>query len=107
MKNSNDYRQPRNGSPLNISVTVDEASLLQSLVEKLAHRRYDTGYTSEVVPEGWTAIETSSIEAYVSGAMDISTDGQTIALAYTTCFSYTCTKQAGEENTLTWANSLS
>ena len=107
MKNSNDSRQPQNDAPLDISVTVDEASLLQSLVEKLAHRRYDNGYALEIVPDGWVAVETSSIEAYVSGTMDITTGRESIALAYTTCFSYTCTKQADGENILTWANSLS
>ena len=106
MKNSN-YRNPRNQSSLDISVTVDEMSLLQNLVEKLAHRRYDAGYALQTVPVGWAALDTSSIEAHVSGSIDIAAGGYILAMAYTTCFSYTCTKQAGEENTLAWANSLS
>jgi hypothetical protein len=107
MKNSPFRRQHQNQSAIGVSLTVDGAPLLQDLVEKLAHRRYDIGYAEALVPEGWAALESSSIEAYVSGKLDIVAGGERIKLAYATCFSYTCTKQLGEENTLTWANSLS
>jgi hypothetical protein len=107
MKNSNYHGQPQNQSPLAISVTIDEAPLLKNLVEKLAHRRNDTGNGTGSMPVGWRSVESSTIEAYVSGCMDIQENEEYIALAYTTCFSFTCTKVLGGDNTLSWVNSLS
>ena len=107
MKNVNNPGRPKSDSALAISVTIDEAALLKHLVEKLSHRRQDTGYCNEVMPDGWEAIESSSIEAYVSGCMDIQESDDYIALCYTTCFSFTCIKTCGGDNTLAWVNSLS
>jgi len=107
MKHVNNHGQSKNDPALEVSVTIDEAPLLKNLVEKLAHRHYDRGYSNQVVPDGWKAIETSSIEAYVSGCMDIQEKKGYIALSYTTCFSFTCTKVLGGDNTLVWVNSLS
>ncbi len=106
-KENSNHDLPQNGGSLAISITVDEESLLRNLVEKLAHRRYDLGYLHQAMPEGWQAMETSSIEAYVSGTMDISHKDGNIDIAYTTCFSFTCIKIEGEENSLAWVNSLS
>lgn len=107
MKNSNYHGQPENKSSLAISVTIDEAPLLKNLVEKLAHRRSDAAVGKQSMPIGWRSVETSTIEAYVSGCMDIQENEDYIALAYTTCFSFTCTKVLGGDNTLSWVNSLS
>lgn len=107
MKNSNYHGQPQNQSSLAISVTIDEAPLLKNLVEKLAHRRNDTGNATRSMPVGWRSVESSTIEAYVSGCMDIQEKEEYIALSYTTCFSFTCTKVFGGDNTLSWVNSLS
>ena len=95
MKSMNNSRQPKNDSALAVSVTIDEAPLLKNLVEKLAHRRKDLGYSHEAVPEGWKAIESSTIEAYVSGCMDIQEHDGYLAMSYTTCFSFSCTKALG------------
>ena len=90
-----------------INATLDQPGLLENLVEKLAHRRKDLGYSYEAVPEGWTAIESSTIEAYVSGCMDIQEHKGYMAMSYTTCFSFSCVKALGGQNTLVWVNSLS
>ncbi|MDP4262921.1 MAG: hypothetical protein Q8941_10345 [Bacteroidota bacterium] len=108
MRNENyEPGTPENGSPLAVSLTLDEAPFLKNLVEKLAHRRYDTGYCYEPMPSGWNAVNTSSIEAYLSGCMDIRGNDEIISLSFTTCFAFTCTKLAHGENTLSWVNSLS
>ena len=107
MKNLRNSDQSKNDAGLAVSVTIDEAPLLKNLVEKLAHRRNDGGFAKEIVPVGLKAIDTSSIEAYVSGCMDIQEHDGYIALSYTTCFSFTCTKMIGGDNTLAWVNSLS
>ena len=107
MKRTNNPEQSKNVSALAVSVTIDEAPLLKNLVEKLAHRRKDLGYSHEPVPKGWKAIESSTIEAYVSGCMDIQEHEGYLAMTYTTCFSFSCTKALGGPNTLVWVNSLS
>ena len=107
MKNANNPDQPKHDLLLSVSVTIDEAPLLKNLVEKLAHRRQDLGFGCQQVPEGWRAVETSSLEAYISGCMDIQGSSEYIALSYTTCFSFTCIKVFGGENSLAWINSLS
>ncbi|MFI5130349.1 MAG: hypothetical protein ACHQFX_10175 [Chitinophagales bacterium] len=107
MKNSNDPGQSKYDPASAVSVTIDEAPLLKNLVEKLAHRHCSSGQCNAIVPDGWKAMETSSIEAYVSGCMDIQEQKEYIALSYTTCFSFTCTKVLGGDNTLAWVNSLS
>ena len=107
MKNANYPGQPKNSASVAVSVTIDEAPLLKNLVEKLAHRRCDTVNAGEVELSGWQNIETSTIEAYVSGCMDIEEKEEYMAMSYTTCFSFTCTKAFGGDNTLSWVNSLS
>ena len=107
MKTLNNPGPPNQRTPSGVSVTVDESPMLKDLVEQLAYRRADIGYGNEPMPYGWQAIETSSIEAFVSGCMDILEIGEHISLSYTTCFSFTCTKLAGGENTLSWTSSLS
>jgi hypothetical protein len=95
------------GLPLAVSATIDESSLLIDLVEKLANRRSDLGYCNQTAPTGWKAIETSSLEAYVSGNLDILNDDKHLALAYTTCFHFTCMKEKNGEYLLSWVSSLS
>lgn len=92
---------------LAVSATIDESSLLKDLVQKLAHRRVDLGYSKQTVPAGWKAVETSSLEAYVSGNVDILDDDDHLGLAYTTCFLFSCMKERGGDYELTWVNSLS
>jgi hypothetical protein len=107
MKKMNNPGQSKNEATLAVSVTIDEAPLLKNLVEKLAHRRLDSGFLYANMPDGWKAIDSSSIEAYVSGCMDIQGEEGYLAMAYTTCFSFTCIKVLGGDNTLVWVNSLS
>jgi hypothetical protein len=107
MKKLNNSGQPDYGSSLGVSVTVYESPMLRDLVEKLAYQRGDTGNANGPMPSGWQGVETSSIEAFVSGCMDILEIGEHVSLSYTTCFSFTCTKLAGGKNTLSWTSSLS
>jgi hypothetical protein len=107
MKNPNNPGQFESSSPLAVSVTIDEIPLLKNMVEKLAHRRYDIGYANEPMPDGLKAVETSSIESYVSGNLDLFDKEDQLSIAYTTCFTFTCIKAAGSDNTLRWVNSLS
>jgi hypothetical protein len=94
-------------SNITVSATLIESAFLENLVEKLADRRYDIGYSKEKVEQGWQAIETSSIEAYVSGDIKHFENDDLIDLPFVTCFLFTCTKALGGNYNLTWATSLS
>ena len=94
-------------SPLAIAATLVEPILLKNLVEKLADRRYDIGYSLEKMPIGLHAIETSSIEAHVIGYTNLSTETDFIKTSFITRFLFTCTKRKGLDYTFTWVNSLS
>jgi hypothetical protein len=106
-KPTNNTSKTNNSSMIAITADLFEQSLLENLVEELAHRRVDIGYSRQSVPVGLRAIETSSIEAHVSGEMNISDESDSISMAFTTCFLFTCTKIKGSEYKFTWSNSLS
>jgi len=93
---------------LHIAATFDEPELLQNLVEKLAYRRYETGYSQQIVPDGSEALETSSTEAYVSGTITLEdASEETIHMPFITCFMFTCVKASDEPYQLCWSFSLS
>jgi hypothetical protein len=92
---------------LNISATFDQPGLLESLVEKLACRRYDIGYGKEKVPANYTAIETSSTETFVSGTISFMDNNEEINMPFITSFLFTCTKPGNDPYKLTWSASLS
>ena len=96
---------------LNIVATVDQPGLLESLVEKLASRRYDIGYSREVVPHNWQAIETSSTETYVSGTLSfsglMSNDDAFVNMPFITSMVFTCIKGKEDAYRFEWGCSLS
>lgn len=105
MENTNNKKT--NNQVIAVTTSLCEQSLLESLVEELAHRRIDIGYSRQPVPAGRQAIETSSIEAHVSGEMCISTEQDFLNSSFTTCFLFTCIKIKGGEYKFSWINSLS
>jgi len=107
MKKPTNNTSKKNNSVIAITADLFEQPLLENVVEELAHRRVDIGYTRESVPVGWQAIETSSIEAHVSGEMTITSESDLLNMAFTTCFLFTCTKTKGGEYKFSWSNSLS
>lgn len=93
---------------VHISAQFDEPELVQNLVERLAYRRYDIGYSHEPVPPGWKALESSSTEAYVSGTLHITEEGNTpVHMPFITCFLFTCIKGKSDPYQLIWSSSLS
>ena len=93
--------------PIAIKASLNEPYLLKDLVESLADRRQDIGYSLEKVQLGWKALETSSLEAHVSGRVSISNETDSVNMLFTTCFLFTCTKAKRQNYSLTWVNSLS
>jgi hypothetical protein len=102
-KNSNKMKN----SSIGIVANLVQPTMLRNLVEKLADRRYDIGYSCEKMQPGWQAIETSSIEAHVSVNTNISTETDLIRMNFVTCFLFTCIKAKRQDYHLTWVNSLS
>ena len=98
---------------LHISAAFDEPEFLQNLVERLAYRRYEFGFSKMKVPGGLKALETSSTEAYVSGTIalefpvDTETGEERINMPFITCFLFTCIKGYGDPYKLIWSTSLS
>ena len=94
-------------SPISVDARLSDPNLLVFLVEKLAERRNSAGFDQQHVQPGWKAIETSSIEAYVSGNTNLSQNTDAIDAGFTTSFIFSCTKVKGEGYAFTWLCSLS
>lgn len=96
---------------LQITATLDQPDLLENLVEKLASRRYDIGYSKEIVPQEWQAIETSSTETYVSGTLSFSgltnNEDTSINMPFITSMLFTCIKGKEDDYRLLWSSSMS
>jgi hypothetical protein len=94
---------------LHISAFFDQPDFVQNLVERLAYRRNEIGYSRQQTPRGLKALETSSTETYVSGTMAIDfEDGQEpINMPFITCFFFTCIKGKSDPYQLIWSSSLS
>jgi hypothetical protein len=104
-------KNPRNSTAVNallsVRATLLETGMLQDLVEELAHRKSDIGYRFEQVPTGSQAIDTSTIEAYVSGELFFSNTSEPLNVPFDTNFLFTCIKGNCREYSLTWVSSLS
>lgn len=98
---------------LHISASFDKPEFLQNLVEKLAYRRYELGFSKQNMPRGFQALETSSTETYVSGTLgldfpaDTETGEEHINMPFITCFVFTCIKGKNEPYQMIWSSSLS
>lgn len=93
---------------LQLVTSVDKLEMMEKLIEELATRRYDTGYGKAVVPPSWQALDTSSVESYVTGRIAFNYNNtHRIKMPYTTCFLFSCTKETKDPYELTWAISLS
>jgi hypothetical protein len=98
---------------LHISATFDQPEFLQNLVEKLAYRRYELGYSKEKMPDGWKALETSTTETHVNGTVALDAESHAgiaeehIHMPFITCFLFTCIKGMHDPYQLIWSSSLS
>jgi len=93
---------------LHISAAFDQPEFVQNLVERLAYRRYELGFSKQLMPRGLKALETSSTETYVSGTMAIdAAHNEPINMPFITCFLFTCIKGKSEPYQLIWSCSLS
>ncbi len=94
-------------SAIEITATLDKPDLLNDIVEKLAQQRFDIGHILENVQAGWNLINTSSVEAYANGNINISTETDLISMPFNNCFIFTCIKDIVGNTTVEWSISLS
>jgi hypothetical protein len=92
---------------LHITATIDQPEFLEDMVEKLAYRHNDLGYSKQIMPDGREALETSSTETYVSGTVAIEDAGEMINMPFITSYLFTCTKGKTGVYNLEWGSSLS
>ena len=93
---------------LQITASFDKPELLENMVKQLAVKHNDIGYGNAHVPGLWKALETSTIESYVSGTIEINMGIENpIRMPFTSCFLFTCTKERLKEYKLNWSISLS
>ena len=93
---------------LHLTASVDKPEVLENIIEQLATRRYDIGYGKAIVPNDWQAIDTSSIETYISGRVEFDyNETQRIRVPYITCFLFSCMKKKNDPYDLRWGMSLS
>ncbi len=93
---------------LNLIASVDKQEVLENIIEQLATRRYDPGNGNAKVPAAWQAVETSSVETYLSGRVEFDyNETQRIRVPYITCFIFSCIKEKNSAYDLMWSFSLS
>ena len=93
---------------LHLTASVDKPEVLENIIEQLATRRYDIGYGNAVVPATWQALDSSSVETYISGTVEFDyTETQRVRIPYITCFLFSCTKGKHSPYDLKWSISLS
>jgi hypothetical protein len=94
---------------LHISAAFDQPAFIQKMVEQLATRRYELGFSKQIMPVGFKALETSATETYVSGTMaiDFNNIEPQINMPFITCFLFTCIKGKSDPYHLIWSSSLS
>jgi len=92
---------------LQVIAIIDQPQLLEDKIEHLAHRYYDLGYSLQNIPANQVAIETSSVETYVSGNAVMNNPDEQISIPFVTCFVFTCIKTQGRVYKVEWSSSLS
>lgn len=95
---------------LSISANLYEPALLKNVVEKLASRHVDMGFSKIPVPQQWKAIESSCIQATVSGSFDLAqkdNNEEQVDIPFDSCFLFTCIKGTNDFFSLEWSSSLS
>ena len=94
-------------SSIAITARLAELGRLKSLVEDLANRRNNFGYSDKKVQTGFQVIETSTIETHVSVELCLSSMNERFCIDFVTPFLFTCAKGKWLNYNFNWANSLS
>lgn len=107
MRRINRPNRKSKSAVLGVGVSIDELRFIKELITDIAGRRQDMGHSYQVVPEGKRALETSSLEAYVSGKIAMADSANDVLVSFSACYMFTCCKVKGGDYTLSWMSSLS
>lgn len=92
---------------LHLTASVDDPDALENIIEQLANRRYDTGCTNVSLPAPLQAINTSSLEIYMSVRVEFDYNKtHRIRIPYAAPFLFSCTKEKNNPYDLMWSISL-
>ena len=105
MENPNN-KPGRKAKRLAISATILEPYLFQNFVEQLAELHYEIDYNKKHFQDGWSTIDTSSVEAHVKIGIDFKKASPSNA-TYVTILLFTCIREKGGPFKLCWSHSLS
>ncbi|MFL5741565.1 MAG: hypothetical protein ACJ75B_15170 [Flavisolibacter sp.] len=92
---------------LHISALIDQPELMENMVEKLACKNTDIGYAKASITGEWQAVDTSSVEKYVTGTLEVEFDNETVQIPFVSSFIFSCTKDENHPYRLNWSMSLS
>ena len=93
---------------LHLIASVDQPEMMENIIEKLATRQYAPAYSSATLPSSWKAINSSSVESYISGRVEFDyNETERIRILYTTSFLFSCAIKKKDEYELFWSVSLS
>jgi hypothetical protein len=92
---------------IQITAVLDQPKQLETLVEKRAYGRYESGYTHLPVPCNWQAVEPSSTEIRVTGFVTVDYKDRHLTLPFTTAYLFTCLKRKYDKYRMAWGLSLS
>ncbi len=93
---------------LHLTASVDQPEMMENIIEQLATRNYRPGYANHTTAPAWKAIDTSSVESYISGRIEFDYNKtQRIRIPYITSFLFCCTTLKKNEYELNWSVSLS
>lgn len=92
---------------LHLAADFDKPELLKSMVEKLVMRRNESKPQNMDIRKEHEALETSSTEAYVCGAISMDEEGEHLKIPFDSSFLFTCLKGYNGAYEVTWSASLS
>jgi hypothetical protein len=109
MKKPTNRKNTRPDLPvISITATLAEAELLKTLIERLAGQNNAGRHIPESFKPGWNTFRSSSIEAFVSGDINVTSEADVITKPFVKSFLFTCINAGSNGNySLVWGSSLS
>lgn len=96
---------------MTIMASLNQPQLLRAVVELIASRHVDLGYSKATVPSYLKAIDTSCTQAYVLGTFNLYEENdettEPVNIPFITSFLFTCIKDRHGIFNLEWSSSLS
>jgi hypothetical protein len=93
--------------PVTVTATINAIPFMEGLVKYLAQRRYNVSFQLLLTHPGWEAIDTSSVETFVSGNFHFDSNNNPLKVTFGSGFLFTCIRGHEGVYELRWSNSLS